>query len=79
MLVSPQIRCVSTAYPDIGLELARKIRVARDAASLSQVELARHLGVAVRTLQAWEAGTMPQPRHRRLVLAFIAEQEKAAA
>jgi DNA-binding transcriptional regulator YiaG len=60
--------------------LAGRIRKARDAAVLTQVELAERLGVSQRTLQGWEAGmSFPQPRHRRLLLAFIAEHEEVAA
>lgn len=70
---------MSSAYPDITLGLAEQLRAARQAAVLSQIELAARLGVSERTLQSWEAGTVPQPRHRRAVLAFIAEQEATAA
>lgn len=58
-------------------QFVEKIRAARSDANLSQRELADRLGVSVRTVQAWEAGTVPQPRHRRALdeLIFL----KAAA
>lgn len=40
---------------------------------LSQVELARELGVSARSVQNWEAGREPQPRHKRAIQAFIDE------
>jgi DNA-binding transcriptional regulator YiaG len=51
--------------------LATTIRLARDAANLSQVELAAVLGVSSRTVQYWEAGKVPQPKHRRAIAAFL--------
>ncbi len=53
--------------------LAAQLREARETRMLSQVELARQLGVSPRTVQNWEAGRDPQPRHKRTVLAFITE------
>jgi DNA-binding transcriptional regulator YiaG len=53
--------------------LAEEIRVARDRAALSQVELAQKLGVSARTIQGWEAGRIPQPKHRRALLEFVKE------
>lgn len=60
--------------------LSGRIREARFAVDLSQVELAKRLGVSTRTLQNWEAGKIPQPRHRRRVADFLAfvEGEQAA-
>lgn len=70
---------MSNAYPDISADLGKRLKKTRDAVSLSQKELAAHLGVSERTLQGWEAGTaFPQPRHRRAVLAFLAEAKAAA-
>lgn len=59
--------------------LAEEIREAREEAHLSQVELARQLGVSPRTVQNWEAGKTPQPKHRRAVEAFLGERAEAAA
>lgn len=56
--------------------LSERLREAREASDLSQVELARKLGVSPRTVQNWEAGMTPQPRHRRAVNLFI---ERASA
>jgi DNA-binding transcriptional regulator YiaG len=60
------------------ISLADEIRRARDAASLSQVELAARLGVSPRTVQNWEAGRIPQPKHRRAIAAFLEQFETAA-
>jgi len=56
-----------------GESLADEIRNARDKVSLSQVELALKIGVSPRTVQGWEAGRIPQPKHRRAVLEFLKE------
>ena len=44
---------------------AEAISRARLQADLTQVELAALVGVAPRTVQYWEAGMMPRPKHRR--------------
>jgi DNA-binding transcriptional regulator YiaG len=54
------------------------IRQGREQANLSQVELAALLGVSPRTVQYWEAGQIPQPKHRRAIAAFLDELEAAA-
>lgn len=52
--------------------LASKIRTQRDALNLSQLEAAALVGVSERTWQSWETGNViPQPRHRRLLDAFL--------
>lgn len=80
VLLSPQINCVSSASPDTTLDLPRRIREARAGEVLSQRELAERLGVSERTLQGWELGTaFPQPRHRRVLLRFLAFAEEKAA
>lgn len=54
------------------LALGDQIRAARDAADLTQAELAAILGCSVRSLQGWEAGRIrPQARRRRLLTAFL--------
>jgi len=41
---------------------------------LSQEEAAELIGVSVRTLQNWEAGTsFPWPKHRRALADFLTE------
>lgn len=52
--------------------LAKRIRDKRDRANLTQKELADELGVSIRTLQGWEAGTVvPRARHRRVLSEFL--------
>lgn len=52
-------------------DLAKRLREAREAVSLSQAELADRFGVSPRTVQYWEAGNVPRPAKRRKVLEFI--------
>lgn len=52
------------------------VRDIRAAAILSQAEFAAELGVSERTVQGWEAGTKPQPRHQRRLLSFAAQLEE---
>jgi DNA-binding transcriptional regulator YiaG len=59
--------------------LGATIRLARDAAQLSQVEFAHMLGVSPRTVQYWEAGKLPRPKHRRALAAFLDVLEEEAA
>lgn len=70
---------MSSAPPDISLGLAARIKQVRESAVLTQNELAEHLGVSERTLQNWEAGTLPRAKHRRRLLAFLSEHEGQAA
>jgi DNA-binding transcriptional regulator YiaG len=59
---------------EISDELAKRIKAQRIRLNLSQVEAAAQLGIAVRTLQNWEAGTtFPWPKHRRALERFLAE------
>jgi DNA-binding transcriptional regulator YiaG len=62
-----------------GETLDKALRRARKTANLSQVELAATLGVSYRTIQYWEAGGVPQPRHRRAIQEFLDESEEQAA
>ena len=49
-----------------------RLRTLREAANLTQKELADALSVSVRSVQAWEAGTsVPQARHRRRLAEFF--------
>ena len=53
-------------------ELGRALRAARVERHFSQVELAEIIGVSERALQGWETGAvMPQPVHRRAILAWL--------
>jgi DNA-binding transcriptional regulator YiaG len=61
-----------------GQSVAEALRVGRDTANLSQKEMAALLGVSSRTVQYWEAGKVPQPRHRRAIVAFLQGLETAA-
>lgn len=54
------------------LSLADQLREAREAADLSQKDLASQFGVSARTVQYWEAGKTPYPKHRRAIREFIA-------
>jgi DNA-binding transcriptional regulator YiaG len=72
--VSPKFFFVSTSSPDTAFDLGLRLRKARHAKILTQAELARMFDVSERTVQGWEAGTaFPQPRHRRLLLAWLGE------
>ncbi len=53
-------------------ELADRIRDLRVRLGFSQQDLAFEIGVSVRTVQNWETGIAPQPKHRR-ALAQLAE------
>jgi transcriptional regulator with XRE-family HTH domain len=50
-------------YKMFVMSVKEQIREARDAAGLTQAELARAVGVTVRTVQNWEAGTRGPWRH----------------
>jgi transcriptional regulator with XRE-family HTH domain len=63
-----------------GQPLGEALRKGRlEMAHLSQRELAKMLGVSTRTVQNWEAGKVPQPRHRRAIVSFLDELEEQAA
>jgi transcriptional regulator with XRE-family HTH domain len=54
----------------------KRLRTLREAANLTQKELADELSVSVRSVQAWEAGTsVPQARHRRRLAEFFSVSE----
>jgi transcriptional regulator with XRE-family HTH domain len=61
------------------LTLASSLRRYRDENLLTQEELARQLGISTRALQSYEAGALPRPSRRRKILAFLADQDQAAA
>jgi transcriptional regulator with XRE-family HTH domain len=54
------------------------LRERREAANLSQKDLAEKLDVSRRSVQLWEAGQIPQPRHRRALIEFFENGEVAA-
>lgn len=56
--------------------LPERLREARERAMLTQVELARLLSVSPRSVQNWESGIAPQPKHRRALAEFL--EDKAA-
>jgi DNA-binding transcriptional regulator YiaG len=58
---------------------ADQLKAAREEANLTQAELATRLGVSTRSVQHWEAGKVPQPKHRRAIASFLDEVEAAAA
>lgn len=51
-------------------QIVTKTRIQR---SLSQKDLADALGVSQRTVQNWEAGKVPQFRHRRAILEWASD------
>jgi transcriptional regulator with XRE-family HTH domain len=63
---------------DIFAEIPRRVRARRESLHLTQAEAAEQLGVSERTLQAWEAGTVPQPRHRRALAVWLTADEVVA-
>lgn len=62
-----------SSAPDVGSQ----IRKARDAAGLSQVELARQIGQAERTVQAWESNTRTPRMDGLVALARALDQPVA--
>jgi DNA-binding transcriptional regulator YiaG len=62
---------------DINSDLGTRIKTHRDWLNLSQREAAEELGISVRTLQNWEAGTItfPRPVHRRAIKRFLEKTE----
>ena len=71
--------CASSLTDGNGWALADDQRAARDAADLTQAELADRLGVTRRAVQTWEQGiVVPRAKHRRLVKAWLEQQEQAA-
>lgn len=50
---------------------AQQLREAREAANLTQRELADRLGVSRRSVQGWENGLTPLPAHRRAIRDFL--------
>lgn len=55
-----------------------ELREARDAYALTQQEIADRIGVSTRTVQYWEAGNSPRPKHRRAIVEFLRSLEAAA-
>ena len=54
--------------------LGERVREKRDARLLTQEEAAKQIGVAPRTLQNWEAGTVtPRAKHQRRILDWLGE------
>jgi transcriptional regulator with XRE-family HTH domain len=51
-----------------------RIKLARRRLSMTQEELAREVGVSLRTVQSWEAGKAePRPAHRRKLALLVGE------
>lgn len=55
----------------------RELREERDRRNLTQAEAAAQVGVSKRTWQGWELDgeVVPQPRHRRALVAWFIERE----
>lgn len=58
---------------------AAALRDARHNANLTQSELAARFGVSLRSVQNWENGVTPHPRHRRLIADFVRAAREDAA
>src|SRR3954463_1522280 len=70
--VNPQKRNRKLARSGSAALAGKRLRTLREAANLTQKELADALSVSVRSVQAWEAGTSaPQARHRRRLAEFF--------
>lgn len=62
------------------VKLGERIVRVRERLSMTQEELAADLGVSLRSLQAYEAGTAtPRPPRRRQLLAWIEAHEQEVA
>lgn len=69
-----------TSQTDKARELGSRLREAREAANLTQDELAERLGMSRRSLQDCELGlAWPRSKRRRRIIAFIEEQAAKAA
>lgn len=61
---------MTNASGTISPDFAKIVAGTRATRHLSQSEAAESLGVSTRTVQNWEAGAYPWPRHRRAILAW---------
>ncbi len=73
-LVAP---VVATRQDDTGGGIATRIREARRGVGLTQLELARLLGVSPHTVWCWEAGRMKPTYEHRVAIAFHCERDVA--
>jgi DNA-binding transcriptional regulator YiaG len=48
----------------------------REAAGLTQAQVAEPLGVTIRSLTRWETGVLPTPKMAELALRYIVEKKK---
>lgn len=57
------------------------LRAERDRRHLTQAEAAAQAGVAKRTWQLWESAeeVIPQPKHRRALVAWLESEAEAVA
>jgi transcriptional regulator with XRE-family HTH domain len=56
------------------VQLGELVREKRDERLLTQQEAAAQIGVAPRTLQNWEAGSVtPRAKHKRAILEWLGE------
>ena len=54
--------------------IGERVREKRDERLLTQQEAAQQMGVAPRTLQNWEAGTVvPRVKHQRRILEWLGD------
>jgi transcriptional regulator with XRE-family HTH domain len=65
-----------SSLPSLNVDIAEALKTYRERQVLTQAELARKLRIPLRSLQAYEAGAMPQPARRRRIISFL---ERTAA
>lgn len=78
------VESLATAPLNVGHSLVEfgeplnKLASIRRHRHLTQLQLAEQLGVSWRTVQNWEAGGIPHPKHRRRLIAWANGNEPAA-
>lgn len=76
MTDSPNVRTESTRLADIRT-LGDRVRAGRKALAMTQMDLARELGVGQQTVGRWENGDVPQRRHWAALAAFLGLEGQA--
>ena len=65
----------TTTQTDPGGDIAARVREARRGVGLTQLELARIVGVSPHTVWCWEAGRMKPTHEHRVAVAFHCERD----